>query len=91
MHRNMSLCEKGKRVTRFNLLASLLTLVMNVLMLVHFPVHVGMCVCVNISVDIGVDLGSQSGASLSQKQLLMGNVVLIGKAVFVPVGCLRSE
>lgn len=58
-------------------LASLLTLVVNVLVLVYFSVHVRMCVCVYICVDLWVDLGSQSIASLSQEQLLMGNVFLI--------------
>lgn len=73
------------------LLLLLLTLVVNVLVLVHFPVHVRMCVRVNIRVDLGVDLRSQRGASLSQEQLLMGDVVLVRKAIFVPGGRLRRQ
>lgn len=72
-------------------LSSPLTLEVNVLMLVHFPVHMWMCVRVNVRVDFGVGLGSQSASSLSQEQLLMSNVFLIGETVFISIGHLGGE
>lgn len=66
----------------------LLTLVVNVLVLMHFPVHVWMCVRVYVRVDLWVDFGSQSSAPLSEEQLLMGDVVLVRKAILIPAGWL---
>lgn len=70
---------------------TLLTLVVNVLVLVHFPIHVRMRVRVDISVDLGVDLGSQASAALSQEQLLMSNVLLVRKTIFVAAGRLSGQ
>jgi hypothetical protein len=66
-----------------------LTLVVDVLVLVHFPVHVRVRVRVYVRVQLGVHLGCQSRASLGQEQLLlllMGHVVLVRQAIFVPIG-----
>lgn len=64
---------------------------MDVLVLVYFPVHVRMSVRVNIRVDLRVNLRSQPGASLSQEQLLVGDVVLVRETIFVPAGRLRRR
>ena len=67
----------------------MLTLVVDVLVLVHFPVHVRVRVRVDVRVQLGVHLGHQARASsLRQEQLLLlvGHVVLVRQAVFVPVG-----
>lgn len=50
-----------------------------------------MRVGVYIRVDLGVDLRSQSGASLGQKQLLVGDVLLVRKAVFITAGGLGGQ
>ncbi len=90
MHRNMSMSELN--VTHQSmLLALLLTLVMDVLVLVHFAVHVWMRVCVYIRVDFRIDLGSQSIAALSQKELLMSDVILIWETIFIPIGRLMRQ
>lgn len=84
-------CKSWMWNTKALLLASLLTLIVNVLVLVHLPVHVWMRVRVYIRVDLRVDLGSQSSTSLSQEQLLMGDVVLVRKTIFIPIGRLRRQ
>lgn len=51
-----------------------------------------MRVRVYVRVDLRVDLGSQSRASLRQEQLLlMGDVVLVRKAIFIPIDRLRRK
>lgn len=50
-----------------------------------------MCVGVDVRVDLGVDLRNQPAASLSEEQLLVGHVLLVGKAVFVPAGGLSGQ
>ena len=93
MHRNVLTWElKVRNPPPLTAVAWLLTLVVNVLVLVHFPVHVRMRVRVNIRVDLGVDLGSRGGAPpLSLEQLLMGDVVLVGQGVFIPIGRLSGQ
>lgn len=82
----------GTSVTRARgAAARALTLVVDVLVLVHLPVHVRVRVRVYVRVDLRVDLGGPRGASLSQQQLLAGDVVLVRKTIFVPVGRLRRR
>lgn len=67
-------------------MAHWLTLEMNVLMLVYFPVDMGVSVCVNVCVDFGVDFRGHCWSSLTEKELLLCQVLLIvhgAHAVFV--------
>jgi len=73
-----------------HLLSPVLTLVVDVLVLVDLPVHVRVRVRVYVRVHLWVHLRRQSRASLCQELLLllllMGDVVLVRQAVFVPIG-----
>lgn len=46
---------------------------------------------VDVRVDLGVDLWNQPAASLSEEQLLVGDVLLVGQAVLVPAGGLSGQ